>query len=222
MQKGAPYINIFLTYTPQGKGTDNIYYETHECNNKHDGIPDWFRIEISLVRFIKDISYDRDEGNTIQKRCQDFCPPITKGLIFRLKPRCNYDRRQTDHQCPEMSKHVKGIGQECKAVCNITSDTFNDHHETGKDGNNREPLFLHTPVDMLMRMVVMFIVVCYLWVVTVFHDSLVYENYMLHAIWHRQALSRGCSISGVSINGSFGGRKIAFCSLRACRNFYIT
>jgi len=33
-------------------------------------------------------------------------------------------------------------------------------------------------------MIVMLIVVCYLRVVAVFHDSLVYENYLLHAIWH--------------------------------------
>src|SRR3989304_4154943 len=82
-----------------------------------------------------------------------------------------------------MCQHVKGIRQERKAVCYITTDTLDDHHRTGKDGNHRQPFFLNTPVDMFVRMVVMLIVVCYLRVVTVFHDSLVYENCMLHAIW---------------------------------------
>ncbi len=97
MQKCAPDVYVFLTNTPQGKGTDNIYYETHDCNNKHEGVPDRLRMEISLVRLIQDISNDRDEGNTIQQRRQDFCPPVTECLIFRLKPRGNYDCRKTNH-----------------------------------------------------------------------------------------------------------------------------
>ncbi len=69
-----------------------------------------------------------------------------------------------------MRKHVKGIRQECKAVCYISANALDDHHKTGKDGNNRKSFLFRTPVDMLVGMVVMLIVADYLWVMTMFHN----------------------------------------------------
>src|SRR3989304_9788140 len=71
-----------------------------------------------------------------------------------------------------MRQHVKGIRQERKAVCYIAANALNDHHRTGKDGNYRDSFLFHPPVDMLVGMVVMLIVACYLWVMTVFHNVL--------------------------------------------------
>src|SRR3989338_7903414 len=71
-----------------------------------------------------------------------------------------------------MRQHAKGIRQECKAVCYISANALNDHHRTGKDGNYRESFLFHTPVDMLVGMVVMLIVACYLWMMTMFHNVL--------------------------------------------------